>query len=430
MCDILAAFGSIIFFYALAEKSPNLQCMTRQERILLFLLALLNFTHILDFMIMMPLGNYLMPHFRISPQYFSYLVSAYTISAAISGFVAAFYVDRFDRKKVLLTAYAGFIMGTLGCGLAPTFVLLFSARVLAGIFGGMIGAQVLSIIADTFPYERRGRAMGTIMSAFALASTLGVPFALYLANLFSWHAPFLFVGLCGLVTLPLLQRFVPPMTKHLQAAGETQQSKIALLLSVLKHPHQRSALLFSSIVMMGHFLIIPFVNPYMEFNNGISRKLTPMIYLVGGIFSFIASNILGRMADRFGKLNVYTYSVLSALPMVFVITNITGMPFVFMLFVFGAWFVSSAGRAVTAQAMVSHVVRPEQRGSFQSFNSSMQQLGSGLASLSAGLIVARAPDGKLSHYNHVGYLSIVLLLISIVMARRVFGSFDQAPSMA
>ncbi|MBM3439982.1 MAG: MFS transporter [Bacteroidetes bacterium] len=400
--------------------------MSRQERFLLFLLALLNFTHILDFMIMMPLGNYLMPFFGITPRSFTYLMSAYTISAAVTGFLSAFYVDRFDRKKVLIIAYAGFILGTIACGIAPGFGWLLLARIVAGMFGGLIGAQVLSIIADTFSYERRGMAMGSIMSAFAVASTLGVPFSLYLANLISWHAPFLFVGVCGLAILPLLYRFIPSMSGHIVEADAEGNRKWLLLKNIMLNSTQRNALIFSSVVMMGHFMIIPFVNPYMEFNNGVSRLLTPMIYLVGGIASFFASHLLGRLADRYGKLKVYTIAVFSALPLIFAITSIHCIPFAWMLVIFAAWFVSSSGRAVTAQAMVSHVVKPEQRGSFQSFNSSMQQLGTGLASLIAGWMVVRGENGKILHYEQVGWLSIALLLMSIFIARQVFKNFDQS----
>lgn len=407
-------------------KARTLRPMSRSERFLLFLLSLLNFTHILDFMIMMPLGNYLMPFFNISPQSFTYLVSAYTISAAATGFLSAFYVDRFDRKKVLLFAYAGFIAGTLACGLAPGFGWLLLARIVAGMFGGLIGAQVLSIVADTFSYERRGMAMGSILSAFAVASTLGVPFSLYLANLFSWHAPFLFVGFSGLAILPLLYRFVPAMNAHIQTNREGADGKWQMLQQLIRNPQQRNALIFSSVVMMGHFMIIPFVNPYMEFNYGVSKQLTPMIYLVGGIASFFASHALGRLADTYGKLKVYSFAVCAALPLIFIITSVQGIPYMWMLLVFAAWFVSSSGRAVTAQAMVSHVVKPEQRGSFQSFNSSMQQLGTGLASIIAGWIVVRGDHGKILHYDQVGYLSILLLIVSIIMAHRVFKTFDLA----
>lgn len=391
--------------------------MSWRERIILILLAALNFTHILDFMILMPLGNYLMPYFDLSPQQFSVLVSAYTISAAVSGFGAAFFVDRYDRKKVLLFAYIGFLIGTIACGIAPTFITLFIARTVAGLFGGLIGAQVLSIVADSFPYERRGVAMGAIMSAFALASTFGVPFALYLANLISWHAPFLLVGILGIALVPLLMRYLPAMTTHLHAEGTPQQSKWSVITNVLADKRQYTALIFSGLIMFGHFSIIPFINPFMEFNVGFSKNITPLIYLVGGVAAFFASNILGKLSDVHGKVLIFMICTFSALPMVFVITNLPPIQaYVPVLALFGLWFSAATGRGVTSSAMITSVVNPEQRGSFQSFNSSVQQLGSGLAALVAGFIVSKEPEtGKLLHYNWVGYLSIVVLLFCVYL---------------
>jgi MFS transporter, DHA1 family, inner membrane transport protein len=347
--------GETIDCVNICPKSPYLrrsqfhQIMTNQERLLLFLLAALNFTHILDFMITMPLGNYLMPYFKISPQAFAALVSAYTISAAISGFASAFFVDNFDRKKILLVAYMGFLIGTLACGLAPTFVLLFIARVATGIFGGLIGAQVVSIVADTFSYERRGAAMGALMSAFSVASIMGVPFALYLANLTSWHAPFLLVGGLGFVLVPLLMRYLPTMTGHIHAQDiEHPASKLAIMTDVFKSKHSRDALIFSGLIMFGHFLIIPFINPFLEFNLGYSKTITPMVYLVGGAASFIAANLLGKLSDKYGKLTVFSLSVLLAMPLVGLITNLWYVPVGIVLVLFGTWFSASTGRAVTA----------------------------------------------------------------------------------
>jgi MFS transporter, DHA1 family, inner membrane transport protein len=399
--------------------------MTWKERLILVLLAALNFTHILDFMIMMPLGNYLMPYFNITPQEFTVLVSVYTISAAVSGFFAAFFVDNFDRKKILLLAYCGFLLGTICCGIAPTYALLLIARTVAGIFGGLIGAQVLSIIADTFSYERRGAAMGAIMSAFALASTFGIPFALYLANHFSWHAPFLFLGILGIILVPLIFLYLPPMTSHLYKDA-VKQDKIKVLTDVLKNKKQYTALIFSGLIMFGHFLIIPFINPYMELNVGFSKNITPLIYLVGGTASFFASNILGQLSDKYGKLSIFTICVFAALPMIFAITNLPPMQaYVPVLALFGFWFVAATGRGVTASAMVSNVVNPEHRGSFQSFNSSMQQLGTGLASLLTGFIVTKnAVTSQLENYDKVGYLSIITLLICVWLGNITFKKLD------
>ncbi|MDX2048547.1 MAG: MFS transporter, partial [Chitinophagaceae bacterium] len=377
-----------------------------------------------DFMIMMPLGNYLMPYFHISPGQFSFLVGAYTLSAAFSGFAAAFFVDRFDRRKILLLGYGGFLLGTIACGIAPSYMLLFAARVFAGIFGGLIGAQVLSIISDLFAYEQRGKAMGSVMSAFAIASTIGVPFSLYLANLISWHAPFILVGILGIVIIPLVMKFVPPMTEHVRQRSENE-SRFHVLLKVIDEPKQRLALLFSALMMAGHFMIIPFVNPYMEFNMGYSKSQTPMIYLVGGIASFLSANILGRLADKYGKLIVFTVSVILSLFLVYTITNLPVMPFYLVLALFALWFVFSTGRGVAAQAMVTNVVLPEQRGSFMSFNSSVQQLGTSIASFVAGMVVIKDGAGKIHHYSWLGYLSIIILFACMMLARYLFNGLDK-----
>lgn len=400
--------------------------MKRKDNVILFLLASLNFTHILDFMIMMPLANYLMPYFDISAGKFTMLVGAYSISAAVSGFGAAFMVDRFDRKKVLLISYTGFIVGTIACGLAPSYGTLLAARLLAGLFGGIIGAQVLSIIADIFPYERRGRAMGAVMSAFAVASTIGVPFSLYLTNLFNfdWHIPFLLVGLIGIILIPMINRFIPPLTAHINTSGEKQLPFRALTI-MLRSPAQRAALIFSGLLMIGHFLIIPFINPYLEFNKGFSKDQTPMIYLVGGLASFCAAIFLGRFSDRTGKLPVFSWSVFLSMFMVIVITRMPNVAFSVVLLFFAIWFTLATGRAVTAQAMISEVVKSEQRGSYMSFNGSIQQFGTFLASTIAGLIVVKDKGGQIRNFEWLGYLSIVVLLVSLLLGRRLFKTIDR-----
>lgn len=395
--------------------------MSKNERLIIFLLASINFTHILDFMIMMPLGNYLMPYFNISPRQFTFLVGAYTLTAGISGFAAAFFVNQFDRKKILLYSYTGFLFGTIACGFAPTFSLLLVSRILAGFFGGLIGAQVLSIVADIFPYERRGSAMGAIMSAFAIASTIGVPFSLYLANLLSWHAPFLLVGFLGVIIIPLVIKLIPPMSEHVQ---EKTGSRVDVLTEVLNNSKQRMALLFSALMMMGHFLIIPFINPYMEFNNGYPKSITPMIYLVGGVASFVSANILGRISDKYGKLPIFSISVLTSLFFIWIITNLPPVHFGFALILFGIWFSLATGRAVTSQAMISSVVNLKQRGSFMSFNSSVQQLGTSFASFIAGLVIMKSTDGKIIHYSWLGYLSILILILCFLIARKLFKNLD------
>jgi MFS transporter, DHA1 family, inner membrane transport protein len=390
--------------------------MNPKERIILFLLAALNFTNILDFMIMMPLGNFLMPHFKIGAQYFSVIVAAYPIASFVSSIIAAFFVDKYDRKKVLLFAYIGFLIGTISCGVAPDAVFLMAARIFTGLFGGLIGTQILSIVADTFEYEKRGRAMGVIFTAFSVSSIFGVPFSLYLAKLISWHAPFLFIGIVGIVIIPMIIRFLPAMNKHLQQQSEEKISPVEVLQELGKNKSQLLALTLSGFLMMGHFLIIPFINPYMEFNVGFTKDQTPLIYLVGGTFSFMASFIIGRMADKHGKLKIYLYCAAASLLPIFLITSMPAIPFYFVLCVFAVWFALSTGRTIPAQAMISTVVNPEKRGLFMSFNASVQQLFTGLAALIAGAIVAKQSDGKIMYYNWVGYLSVVIIFCTLFIA--------------
>lgn len=389
---------------------------------ILWILASLNFTHILDFMIMMPLGNFLMPHFKISTQFFSLIVAAYPVTACIAGLATAFFVDRFDRKKVLLFAYSGFLVGTLFCGLAPDPYFLMAARVVTGLFGGLIGAQVLSIVADTFAYEKRGAAMGTIFMAFSVASVLGVPFSLYLAKLISWHAPFIFIAILGVVIIPLIVRFLPPMTSHMQLNAERPVSHKDLLKSfagMFKNKAQFTALMLSGCLMMGHFMIIPFVNPYMEFNVGFTKDQTPLIYMVGGICAFFTSPIIGRMADKYGKFKIFMICLFCSLIPIFLITNMPKIPFYYVLIVMGFWFTFSTGRNIPAQAMISTVVDSSSRGQFMSFNSSFQQLFTGMATVIAGMIVTEDAQGRIQRYNWLGYLSVVIIIGALFIARHL-----------
>ena len=394
--------------------------MEKKERIILFLLAALNFTHILDFMIMMPLENYM----KIPAIEFSILVAAYSIAAFVSGLIIAMFIDRFDRKRSLLFAYVGFVLGTIACGFAPDYGLLLVARIVAGLFGGIIGAQVLAIVADMFEYERRGKAMGTVMSGFAAASILGVPISLYLTNLFkqNWHVPFILIGSLGILFIPLIIRYIPSMTDHIRKKPRHKPFKI--LFEAIKAPEQRAALVFSGLLMMGHFLIIPFINPYLEFNKGFSKDVTPMIYLVGGTASLLAAIYLGKLADAKGKLPVFTISVIFSLFMVLIITRLPNVSFYVVLLLFAVWFIVATGRIVTAQTMISEVVPPQQRGSFMSINGSIQQLGSGLAALSAGFIVVTEKSGRVLNYNWVGYLSILVLGIALIYGRFIFRKLE------
>jgi predicted MFS family arabinose efflux permease len=306
----------------------------------------------------------------------------------------------------------------LFCALAPTFWLLTIARIVAGLFGGVIGAQVLSIVGDTFVYEKRGRAMSWLMTAFSFASVIGIPLSLYMARFISWHAPFYFIVILGVIILIAAIKYVPPMKHHL-VGGRPTFSIINTISAIFTDRRQRAALLFSGLLMMGHFLIIPFVNPFMEFNVGFSKTQTPLIYMVGGITTLFTAMMWGRMADKYGKLRIFTITGALAIIPVLLITNLPHMPFALALVPFAFWFGVTNGRAISAQSMISQVVPSQSRGSFMSFNASVQQLFTGLAGTIAGVVVVSNEQHQIGNYQYLGYMSAGVLLLCIWLAGRL-----------
>lgn len=392
--------------------------MQKKERFLLITLAAINFTNIMDFMIMMPLGPQLMRLFDITPQQFGLVVSAYTLSAGVSGFFSAFIVDRFDRKTFLRFLYAGFLIGTLACGLAPTYGMLLAARVFTGLFGGVLGALILSIVGDVIPFERRGQAMGMIMAAFSVASVFGVPFGLYIANKLDWHAPFIFLAICGLPVMYFVWKYVPSITAHIHNK-ENRPNPIKILRGITSDKNQRKAITLMIMLMFGHFSVIPFLSPYMVSNVGFEESQLAYIYAVGGGFTIFSSPLIGKWADKYGKLKIFTIFICLCTIPLFFITNMPHVPIWAALIATSAFFVFSGGRFIPAQAMVTATVKPETRGSFMSISSSLQQLAAGAASYLAGVMVVKQPNGELLHYNWVGYMSISATLICLLLARRI-----------
>lgn len=390
--------------------------MIRSDKILLVLLASINFTHIVDFMIMMPLGPQLMRIMQINPQQFSLLVAAYTFSAGIMSLLTAFFVDRFNRKHVLLIAYSGFIIGTFACAWAPGYQLLLVARIVAGMFGGVAAAQILAIIGDTFPYERRGTAMGYLMGSFSIASVIGVPFGLWLAVTYSWHAPFILVGLISIVILSISYFYVPDLIKHI---SEIKESRLKLFKDIVASPNQMWALSLMFVMMLGHFSIIPFIAPYMVSNVGLTEHQLSFIYLIGGGLTIFTSPLIGRLSDRIGKFKVYAIFVTCSLLPIFLITNLNPLPLNLVLIVTSMFFIFSGGRSIPAMAMISSVIHPKQRGGFMNVNASLQHLATGIASFVAGLIVLKGNEGKLINYNYVGIIAACASIISIFIASKL-----------
>lgn len=387
------------------------------ERFILIVLTAIQFTNILDFVIMMPLGPQLMRIFSISPQEFGFVVSAYTFSAGVSGFLAAFVLDRFERKKALLLLYAGFAVGTFLCAIAPTYGFLVGARIVAGMFGGILGATILTIVGDLVPYERRGNAMGMVMASFPLAQVVGVPAGLFLANEFSWHAPFVFLASAAAVFWIVGSRVLPPMPTHLH---HTQQEKpIDTVKGLLTEAPTRHALAFMVALVMAGFVIIPYLNPYFVSNVGRAEADLPYIAFFGGLATIISSRVIGKLSDRHGKLRVFNITAaLSVLP-ILLVTNLPPASLTVTILVVTVFMVIVSGRFVPSMAMVTATVRPKRRGSFMSINASVQQFSAGIAAFGSGLIISKADDGSLVHFGTVGLIAVGATLVCIALAQRL-----------
>lgn len=388
-----------------------------RESWLLLLLAVIQFTHIIDFVIMMPLGPQLMRVFSISPKEFSFLVSAYTFSAAVSGFISTLFIDKFDRKNALLGLYGGFIIGTFCCAIAPNYQMLLLARILAGAFGGVIGALVFAIIGDAIPEERRGAATGKVMAAFSAASIAGVPVGLYLASRMNWHAPFYALTFLSLGVLVVAYLLLPAMRGHLTNAVRTKP--LGVVGDILRNSNLLWALALMVILTLAGFTIVPFISPYLVANVGFSETDLPFMYLFGGLATVVTSQLAGRLSDRYGKQKIFVYTALFSLIPILLLTQLKPASHYLIFTVTTLFFIGFGARFVPAMSLITSSVRPKQRGSFMSFNASIQQMAAGLSAFLSGLIIEKTTAGTLLHFDQIGYLAAGATLLCIFIIRRL-----------
>jgi predicted MFS family arabinose efflux permease len=384
---------------------------------ILLVLAGVQISHILDFMILMPLGPQFMRIFAIGPTKFGFLVSVYTFSAAAVGFAAAFFIDRFDRKKALLILYACFGATTLLAASSDSYGTLLAARAMAGAFGGMLAAIVFAIVGDLIPEGRRGAALGVVMSSFSIAATVGVPISLYLANHFTWRAPYFFLaGLCLVVWGGALW-LLPPMRGHVREARE--RHPLAQAQEVFREPNLRRAFLFSGMLFFSGFAVIPFISPYMVANVGVSEAQLPLLYLAGGLLTLTVVRLVGRLTDLHGKQRMFMLVACGSALAILILTHLARVPLYAAIASSAFLMCMMSGRFVPAMVLITASVAPRLRGSFMSFNSAVQQFASGSASFCASLLIGRNATGELTHYGTVGIVAVAATLASIYLARRI-----------
>ena len=390
---------------------------TRYESFVIAIIAILQFTVILDFVIMAPLGAQMMRVLSLSPSHFGWVVSAYAFSAGISGVLAAGFADKFDRKKMLLFFYTGFIFGTFLCSIATGYTFLVAARVITGMFGGVLFSINMAIIADLFKLEVRGRVMGFVQTAFAGAQVLGIPIGLLLANHWDWHMPFrMIVVLCIPLFLVIL-RWMRPVDDHLRQRAV--QRPMTHLLRTASQKRYIRAFLTTAFLSTGGFLMMPYSSDFLVHNVGIGEKMLPIVFVVAGAAGFVTGPLIGKWSDKVGKFRVFIDGSILGTVMVLIFSRLSTTPLWEVLVLNTLLYTGVFLRMIPSQALISGVPDPQDRGAFMSINSSVQQLGGGIASALGGFIIAEDTQGRLVHYDTLGLVTILAYMICGVLMWRV-----------
>jgi predicted MFS family arabinose efflux permease len=391
---------------------------TGYQKFAIFVLALTMFTVVLDFMVMSPLGDILMKSLNLKPAHFGLAVSAYAFSAGISGLLTAGFADRYDRKKLLLFFYTGFIAGTLLCGIANTYPLLVGARIITGLFGGVIGSISMAIVADLFDLQHRGRVMGFMQMGFGASQVLGIPIGLYLANLWGWHAPFLWVGTMAIIIAILIAVKLKPLTKHL--AAQQDRSAFKHLMHTLAKKDYRIGFSATALMSIGGFMMMPFGSAFAINNLHITQHQLPLLFMVAGLSTLVVMPLIGKLSDKADKFKIFTFASAWMVLMVLIYTNLSVTP-LWIVMIFNVLMMAGImSRMIPSTALITAVPVMQDRGAFMSINSSLQQIAGGIAAAFAGMIVVQKDKfSPLEHYNTLGYIIVVITTISVFLLYRV-----------
>jgi len=383
------------------------------QKLIVAILAFLQFTVILDFMILSPLGAQIMPGLHISPVQFGLLVSTYAFSAGASGILTAGFADRFDRKKLLLIFYVGFLAGTLLCGLAASYHALLAARLITGLFAGVVGSVSFAIITDVFALRMRGRVMGIIQTSFAAAQVLGIPIGLLLSNKWRWNAPFLMIVAVGAAVGFVIQTRMRPVDEHL--LHHPDRSPLHHLIQTVSNRSYLQGFATTTLLSVGGFMLMPFMSAFTVHNVGVPLAKLPLVYVIVGLFAVVAGPLIGRASDRFGKFNVFSFGCAVTIAMVIIYTHLGISPLWVLISVLVILQVGIFSRMISASALMSALPAPADRGAYMSISSSIQQMAGGLAAVVSGMIVIEGADGVLIHFDRVGYVLVGTTLLTLCM---------------
>lgn len=407
------------------KASQTSLSFTRYQAGVVALLAITQFTVVLDFMIMSPLGDILMKSMRLTPAEFGLAVSAYAFSAGVSGFLTAGFSDRFDRKKLLLFFYTGFVIGTLLCGLVHSYPLLIAARIVTGLFGGVISSISMAIVADLFALQQRGRVMAFVQMGFGASQVLGIPIGLYIANWWGWEAPFLMVAALGLVIAGIIIIYLRPINAHLNC--EKSQTAFAHLWNALSRRDYRIGFLATAFLSVGGFMMMPFGSAFAINNLHITEQQLPILFMVSGASTLVIMPFIGRISDRIDKYKLFVIASLWMMVMCIWYTNLSSTPLWIAIGINVLMMTGVISRMVPSSALTSAVPETKDRGAFMSINSSLQQLAGGIAAALAGKIVVQETNfSPLGHYDTLGYVVVAISILSLLLMYRVDRIVKQA----
>ena len=396
------------------------------QKVVVAILAFLQFTIVLDFMLLAPLGALVMPALKITPSQFGLVVSTYAFSAGLSGLLTAGFADRFDRKRLLLFFYAGFVAGTLLCALASNYPMLLIARMITGLFAGVIGSVSFAIITDLFPLEMRGRVMGIVQTAFSASTVLGLPIGLLLSTRWGWNMPFYMIVAVSTVVGVLILTKLRPVAEHLR--HHPDRSPVHHLLQTVLNRRYIQGFLTTGLLSVGGFMLMPFISVFTVHNIGLPLEQLPLVYMITGIFSMIAGPLIGRASDRYGKLRVFAFGCALTVLMVLIYTHLHTTPLWLLCVIMVLLQVGIFSRMISASALISALPAAADRGAYMSISSSLQQVAGGMASVIAGMVVVQAPGGELLHFDTLGYVLVCTTVISLTMMyfidRRISGEFS------
>lgn len=400
------------------EQNQPTSAFTGYQKFVIFLLAITQFTVVLDFMVMSPLGDIMMKTLKITASQFGVAVSAYAFSAGISGLLTAGFADKFDRKKLLIFFYIGFALGTLFCALAPNYFLLVVARIITGIFGGVIGSISMAIVADLFSLQQRGKVMGFVQMGFGVSQVLGIPIGLYIANSWGWHIPFLWIAVMAAIIACVLFLKLKPITAHLDLQKE--KSAFAHLWHTVTQKNHRIGFLATALLSIGGFMMMPFGSAFAINNLKITAEQLPFLFLVTGLATLFSMPLIGKLSDSVSKFKIFAFATVLATIIINIYAHYSATPFWIVLVTNVLMMICIMSRMVPSTALATAIPEPQNRGAFMSINSSLQQMAGGFGAMIAGMIIVQKNNfAPLQHYDILAMIASSIMLITIYLVYRV-----------